>query len=137
MASELFCGMSPSGGPWTLASRASVTALLVLLAGCAPHPIPLSGEEIRATLVDHTAILPGGFVEYYAPDGKLHGWSDGQPYEGSWEIANGLFCNVLDSDSKVCSEVGRDGDTLYWSPDGEKKISRISAILPGNPRNLK
>jgi hypothetical protein len=116
--------------------RRTAVLLAAVLAGCAAHPVPLSGDEIRAMLSDHTAILPGGFVEYYAPDGKLHGWSDGQPYEGSWEIRGDLFCNLLDTDSKVCSQVGRDGDTLYWSPDGDQKISRISRILPGNPRNL-
>jgi hypothetical protein len=119
-----------------ISERIAAAGLLTLLSGCAPHPFPLSGDEIKAILVDHTAILPGGFVEYYAPDGKLHGWSDGQPYEGSWEIKGDLFCNVLDTDSKVCSQVGRDGDTLYWSPDGDKTISRIRAILPGNPRKL-
>src|SRR5262245_20203334 len=30
---------------------------------------PISGPEIVAALSDHTAMLPGGFVEYYAPDG--------------------------------------------------------------------
>jgi hypothetical protein len=119
-----------------ISSGLAAGAALALLAGCAPHPIPLSGAEIKATLADHTAILPGGFVEYYAPDGKLHGWSDGQPYEGTWDVKDDLFCNVLDGDSRVCSQVGRDGDQLYWSPDGERKISRITAVLPGNPRDL-
>ncbi len=110
---------------------------LALLAGCAVHPLPVSGPEISATLNDHTAMLPGGFVEYYAPDGKLHGISDGQPYEGTWEVRGDTFCTALDGDPAVCSQVGRDGDTLYWSLDGEKKISRVSTILPGNPKNLK
>jgi hypothetical protein len=98
--------------------------------------MPLSGDEIKAALYDHTAMLPGGFVEYYAPDGKLHGWSDGQPYEGTWEVRNDTFCTALDGDPAICSQVGRDGASLYWSLDGEKKISRVSAILPGNPKNL-
>jgi hypothetical protein len=108
----------------------------MLLSGCAVHPVPVSGNEIRAALVDHTALLPGGFVEYYAPDGKLHGWSDGQPYEGLWEIRDNLFCTALGGDPAVCSEVGRDGDTLYWSIDGDEKISPVRKIFPGNPRNL-
>lgn len=106
------------------------------------HPLPMSGLEISAALKDHTAELPGGFIEYYAPDGKLHGWSDGQPYEGTWEVRNDTFCTALDGDPAVCSQVGRDGDALYWSPDGETKkngetkLSRVSTILPGNPQNL-
>ncbi|MDB5392664.1 MAG: hypothetical protein JWM91_170 [Rhodospirillales bacterium] len=107
------------------------------LSACAVHPMPVSGPEISATLADHTAMLPGGFMEYYAPDGKLHGISDGQPYEGTWEVRNDMFCTALDGDPAVCSQVGRDGDTLYWSLDGEKKISRVSTILRGNPKNLK
>jgi hypothetical protein len=106
------------------------------LAGCAAHPLPITGDEIKAALTDHTAKLPGGFVEYYAPDGKLHGWSDGQPYEGTWEVRNDTFCTALDGDPAICSQVGRDGTSLYWSLDGEQKISRVSSILPGNPRNL-
>jgi hypothetical protein len=119
------------------APRAIWTLFLVVLAGCAVHPMPVSGLEISATLADHTAVLPGGFLEYYAPDGKLHGMSDGQAYEGTWEVRNDTFCTALDGDPAVCSQVGRDGDTLYWSLDGEKKISRVSTVLPGNPKNLK
>jgi len=110
---------------------------LFCLAACAVHPVPISGGEIKATLEDHTAMLPGGFAEYYAPDGKLHGMSDGQPYQGTWEVRGDTFCTALDGDPAVCSQVGRDGDTLYWSLDGEKKISKVSTILPGNPKNLK
>ena len=117
----------------------SVVAALPLLylAACAVHPVPISGGEIMAALNDHTAMLPGGFAEYYAPDGKLHGMSDGQPYEGTWEVRGDTFCTALDGDPAVCSQVGRDSDTLYWSLDGEKKTSAVTTILPGNPRNLK
>lgn len=115
---------------------AAVLPLLWLVA-CAVHPLPISGGEIKASLDDHTAMLPGGFAEYYAPDGKLHGLSDGQPYEGTWEVRGDTFCTALDGDPAVCSQVGRDGNTLYWSLDGEKKISAVSTILPGNPKNLK
>jgi hypothetical protein len=117
----------------------SATAIIFigLLSGCAVHPLPVSGPEISAILADHTAMLPGGFIEYYAPDGKLHGISDGQPYEGTWEVRGDTFCTALDGDPAVCSQVGRDGDTLYWSLDGEKKISRVSTILAGNPKDLK
>jgi hypothetical protein len=110
---------------------------LALLTACAAHPLPISGGEIKAALDDHTAVLPGGFAEYYAPDGKLHGMSDGQPYQGTWEVRGDTFCTALDGDPAVCSQVGRDGDTLYWSLDGEKKISAVSNIQPGNPKNLK
>ncbi len=110
---------------------------LALLGGCAVHPIPMSGGEITAALKDHTALLPGGFAEYYAPDGSVHGMSDGQAYEGKWEVKNDMFCTALSDDPAVCSQVGHDGETLYWSLDGEKKISRVNTILPGNPRNLK
>jgi hypothetical protein len=109
---------------------------IALLSACAAHPLPVSGYEIKATLSDHTALLPGGFAEYYAPDGRLHGMSDGQPYEGTWEVRGDTFCTALDGDPAVCSQVGRDGDTLYWSLDGEKKISKVSTILAGNPKNL-
>lgn len=109
---------------------------LAALTACAAHTIPMSDTEITAAIKDHTAFLPGGFVEYYAPDGSLHGISDGQPYEGKWEVKNDMFCTALSDDPAVCSQMAHDGDTLYWSLDGEKKISRVSKVLPGNPRNL-
>ncbi len=118
-------------------SLLTLSGVALLLAGCAYHPVPISGAEITAALADHTALLPGGFAEYYAPDGKLHGMSDGQPYEGLWSVKGDTFCTALDGDPPVCSQVGRDGDALFWSLDGEKKISRVSTILPGNPRDLK
>jgi hypothetical protein len=116
--------------------RATFIPFALMMTGCAVHPIPMSGLEIRAALNDHTAVLPGGFVEYYAPDGKVHGWSDGQPYEGLWEVRGDTFCTALSGDPAICSQVGRDGDVLYWSIDGDKKINRVDTILPGNPRNL-
>jgi hypothetical protein len=97
---------------------------------------PISGPEIVAALSDHTALLPGGFVEYYAPDGKLHGLAEEKHYGGSWEVRNGTFCTLLqDSDASICSPVERKGNTLYWSMDGEEEASPVSTI-PGNPRNL-
>jgi hypothetical protein len=97
---------------------------------------PISGPEIVAALSNHTALLPGGFVEYYAPDGKLHGLAEEKHYGGSWEVRDGTFCTLLqDSDASICSPVERKGDTLYWSMDGEEQASPVSTI-PGNPRNL-
>jgi hypothetical protein len=97
---------------------------------------PLSGPEIRAALSDHTALLPGGFIEYYAPDGTLHGLTEEKHYGGSWEVRNGTFCTLLEGgDSDVCSPVEREGGTLYWSVDGEKEASPV-ATIQGNPRNL-
>jgi hypothetical protein len=129
-------------------SRLSMVVLIVLAAGCAnrgPHeldvtgitPNPITGPEISALIADHTAIMPDGSFEYYAIDGKLLGSSGGQGYVGTWEVKNNLFCTVLDNDIRVCSEVGRDAKGVFWSPDGEKKISRISELLPGNPKDLK
>jgi hypothetical protein len=118
--------------------RGAALAALTLVAGCAtPHPAPISGAEIRAALEDHTAFLPGRFVEYYAPDGTLHGWSDGEPYEGKWDVRDDTFCTALADDPPVCSQVGRDGNSLFWSLDGDKKIARVDRIEPGNPRGLK
>jgi hypothetical protein len=98
---------------------------------------PISGAEIVAALSDHTALLPGGFVEYYAPDGKLHGLAEEKHYGGSWEVRNGTFCTLLEGgDESVCSPVERKGNTLYWSMDGEEEASPVST-LPGNPRNLR
>jgi hypothetical protein len=96
----------------------------------------LSGAEIVAALSDHTAMLAGGFIEYYAPDGKLHGMVEAKHYGGSWEVRNGAFCTLLqDSSDSVCSPVGRAGDTLYWSEDGGKEASPVSTV-PGNVRGL-
>ena len=98
---------------------------------------PISGAEIVAALSDHTALLPGGFVEYYAPDGKVHGLAEDKHYGGSWEVRGGAFCTLLqDSDASLCSPVEREGNTLYWSMDGEEQASPIT-MLPGNPRNLR
>ena len=97
---------------------------------------PISGPEIVAALSDHTALLAGGFVEYYAPDGKLHGLTEEKHYSGSWEVRGGDFCTLLEgSDARICSPVERQGNTLYWSMDGEDEASPVSTI-PGNPRGL-
>ena len=97
---------------------------------------PISGPEIVAALSDHTALLAGGFVEYYAPDGKLHGLAEEKHYTGSWEVRGGDFCTLLEgSDARICSPVEREGNTLYWSMDGEEEASPVSTI-PGNPRGL-
>jgi hypothetical protein len=97
---------------------------------------PVSGPEIVAALSDHTALLAGGFVEYYAPDGKIHGLAEEKHYGGSWEVRNGDFCTLLQgSTDSICSPVERKGDTLYWSMDGDPEASPVSTI-PGNPRNL-
>ena len=97
---------------------------------------PISSSEIVAALSDHTAMLPGGFVEYYAPDGTLHGLAEGKHYSGNWEVRNGDFCTLLqDSDADVCSPVERRGDTLYWSVDGEPQASPVT-IVAGNPQGL-
>ena len=97
---------------------------------------PISGPEIVAALSDHTAMLPGGFVEYYAPDGTVHGLAEGKHYGGHWEVKNGNFCTLLqDSDSDVCSPVERQGSTLYWSVDGEPEASPVT-IVAGNPQGL-
>jgi hypothetical protein len=102
-----------------------------------PGAAPISGPEIVAALSDHTAVLPGGFVEYYAPDGKLHGMAEEKHYGGSWEVRGGDFCTLLqDSDASICSPVERKGDTLYWSVDGEDQASAVST-MPGNPDGLK
>jgi len=107
----------------------------VIVTGVAPHP--MSGVEIAALISDHTAVMPDGSFEYYAPDGKLLGSSGGQGYQGSWGVRNNLFCTLLDNDVRVCSEVSRDEKGVYWSPDGEKKLTRIAELLPGNAKNLK
>jgi hypothetical protein len=97
----------------------------------------LSGPEITAALSDHTALLPGGFIEYYAPDGAIHGLTEEKHYGGSWQVRDGAFCTLLEgSDANICSPVERAGATLYWSMDGEKQADPV-ATLPGNPRGLR
>ena len=116
---------------------AAVASLLLTGAlGCATQPEWLTGAEIRSALSDHTAMLPGGFVEYYAPDGTVKGWSDGQPYKGAWEVKQDAFCTALSGDPPICSRVARAGRGLEWSIDGEKRLSRVDDIEPGNPRGL-
>ena len=121
---------------------------MCLAAGCVshgPHELdvtgitshPMSSAEIAAVISDHTAVMPDGSFEYYAPDGRLLGSSGGQGYVGSWGIKNNLFCTLLDNDVQVCSEMSRDEKGVSWSPDGEKKLSRIAELLPGNAKNLK
>jgi hypothetical protein len=96
----------------------------------------ISGDEITAALSDHTAVMPGGFVEYYAPDGTLHGMVEEKRYGGTWEVRNGAFCTLLEgSDGDVCSPVERAGKILYWSMDGEQEVSPV-IMMKGNPRNL-
>jgi len=116
--------------------RPLLLAGLCLPAACATQPDWLSSSEIRIALADHTAMLPGGFVEYYAPDGTVHGWSDGQPYQGTWEVRQDAFCTALSGDPPVCSRVARTGTGLMWSIDGEKQPTHVDGIIPGNPRQL-
>ena len=116
--------------------RISRLAVLLLLGGCAISPDYITGPEIQATLADHTVALPGGFLEYYGPDGTVHGMSDGQAYQGTWTVKNDAFCTALSGDPPVCSRVARSGAALLWSPDGDKRASRIDTILPGNPHGL-
>ena len=129
-------------------SRLGIVLLTAIVAGCVSHgpheldvtgitPKPILAPEIVALIADHTAVMPDGSFEYYAPDGRLLGSSGGQGYQGTWEVKDNLFCTLLDNDIRVCSEVGRDDKGVYWSPDGEKKISRISELMPGNPKELK
>jgi hypothetical protein len=102
-----------------------------------PGAAAISGPDIVAALSDHTALLPGGFVEYYAPDGKLHGMAEEKHYGGSWEVRDGDFCTKLEGgDTSVCSPVEREGSTLYWSLDGEQEASPVRT-MPGNPDNLR
>jgi len=110
--------------------------LLAIPVGCATQPDWLSGPEIRAAFSDHTAMLPGGFVEYYAPDGTVRGVSDGQPYKGVWDVQQDSFCTALSGDPPVCSRVAKAGKGLQCSIDGEKKLSRVDDIVPGNPKGL-
>lgn len=110
-----------------------ISAKSVFPAGAAK----ISGAEITAALSDHTALLPGGFVEYYAPDGKLHGMAEEKHYGGSWEVRDGAFCTKLEGgNTSVCSPVEREGSTLYWSLDGEPEASAVRT-MPGNPDNLR
>ena len=120
--------------PWRRST--AVFFLVGASAGCATQPDWLTGPEIRAALSDHTAVLPGGFVEYYSPDGTVRGWSDGQPYQGIWNVKENAFCTALSGDPPVCSRVARAGNGLAWSIDGEKGLSRVDDIMPGNPRGL-
>jgi hypothetical protein len=126
------CASNPGSGEILV----SLSDEKIVLPGGVGHLAPLSGDEVRTALADHTAILPGGFIEYYAPDGKVHGWSDGQAYQGTWEIRKNMFCTALSGDPAVCSEVGREADTLYWSIDGQKIVSPVRTILAGNAKNL-
>ena len=147
-------GSTPSPGavrrPLPAGARlfgAIATAVAFLAAGCArgPHELdvtgitshPISGSEIVALVADHTAVMPDGSFEYYAPNGRLLGSSGGQGYQGTWQVKDNLFCTLLDNDITVCSEVSRDEKGVYWSPDGEKKVSRIAELLPGNAKDLK
>jgi hypothetical protein len=98
--------------------------------------VAISGPEIITALSDHTALLPGGFVEYYAPDGTIHGLAIDKHYSGSWVVRQGDFCTLLQgSNDSICSPVERAGNTLYWSMDGEEQASPVS-VVPGNPQNL-
>ncbi len=97
---------------------------------------PMSSAEIVASLSDHTALLPGGFVEYYAPDGTLRGLAGDKRYSGGWQVREGAFCTLLqDSDTTLCSPVARVSGTLYWSMDGDRQANAVITV-PGNPRNL-
>ena len=122
-------------GEGAIQSLATIAALM-LLSACATTPAYLTGLEISSALSDRTATLPGGFTEYYAPDGAVRGISEGQPYTGTWQVKGDAFCTALSGDPPVCSRVSRSGGALLWSPDGDKRPSRIGTILPGNPKGL-
>lgn len=116
-----------------------MTVARILLCLTALLPLPVSAQElassdtIRAAIVGNTVrgsmVASGGFTEYYAPDGAIHG----PDYSGEWSIDGNRMCFGYDGDPASCWGVRINGREVVWV--GARGEEGTGTILPGNPNN--
>ncbi|MFN4131127.1 MAG: hypothetical protein ACK4GC_15125 [Paracoccaceae bacterium] len=116
-----------------------MSAPRILLCLSALLPLPAfaqdlaSADAIRAAIVGNTVqgsmIASGGFTEYYAPDGAIHG----PDYRGEWTINGNRMCFGYDGNPASCWAVRVNGRNVVWVGTGGDEGT--GTILSGNPNN--
>lgn len=114
-----------------IAMKGPALALAVMMsAATAFASDTLSGDEIRATVSDHTVagsmLESGPYAEFYQADGMIRG--DG--YTGMWSIEDDTMCFSYGGESAGCWHVGMEDGTLHWIQDGE--VLGDGMATPGN-----
>ena len=92
---------------------------------------PLSGKQIRETLVGNTfsGVEDGeSFSEYLNPDGTISGRSPSGSYSGRWRISGNQICfsypQGKQSAKWECTKVRVDGDRITWEDRTTATLSR-------------
>jgi hypothetical protein len=90
-----------------------------------------SADKIRGAIAGNTVrgsmLASGGFVEFYADDGKIHG----PDYTGEWSLRGNQMCFAYDGNPASCWAVRLNGRELVWVGTGGDEGT--GTILPGNP----
>ncbi len=108
----------------------------VLLALCL-LPLPLHAEglatakDLRAAIIGNTVegsmMASGGYAEFYAPDGSIHG----KDYDGRWSFDGDRMCFAYGEDPPACWGAEISGGKVVWmGASGEEGSGTIRA---GNP----
>jgi len=130
----------------SLGVGALALAMLVLsaLGSRAEDQSFLTLDEISKTIIGNTmtgqAKDGGGYAEYYAPDGVIHGQSDKRgAYKGSWWLRkqDNLMCFKYGDGpfDAGCTRLSLSGDKVeFVLMDGT--VEGSATLLPGNPRKL-
>jgi hypothetical protein len=82
----------------------------------------IAGNTVRGSM-----LASGGFVEFYANDGKIHG----PDYTGEWSLQGNQMCFAYDGNPASCWAVRLNGRELVWVGSGGDEGT--GTILPGNP----
>ena len=91
-----------------------------------------SGEAIRAAIAGNTIrgamAASGGFEEFYAPDGRIHG----PDYTGEWSVQGDRMCFAYDGNPASCWMVRITGAQVVWVGSGGDEGT--GTIFSGNPK---
>lgn len=127
--------------------RSALTLAVLLLSAVglrAEEQSFLTLDEISKTIIGNTmtgqAKDGGGYAEYYAPDGVIHGQSEkGGAYKGSWWLRkeDNLMCFKYGDGpfDAGCRRLELTGDKVdFVLMDGT--VEGSATLLTGNPKNL-
>jgi hypothetical protein len=102
-----------------------------------PQSVTLvAGNTVQGRYTD----IPGTFIDYFAPDGRLVSVEpDGKIYRGTWKARYTQFCVRYDAPKPphlLCFDFfEKDGRYSSFRPGGAGFFD-ISTITPGNVKNL-
>ena len=100
---------------------------LLMLAHPAVAETTASGDALRSALVGNSVqgsmMASGGYAEYYAPDGTIHG----ADYSGKWSIQADKMCFAYGEDPANCWAAVVSGNHITWvGAGGEEGSGTIS-----------